>query len=73
MNCQFPVYDISWGKCLLIIRSGLEDDLWKTERNSPFNHLMRLEKQKLKLVTDSAAKILRIHDPREKRRVEKWS
>ena len=69
----FPVYDISWGKYLLIIGSGLEDDLWKTERNSTFNNLMRLEKQKLKLVTGSAARILRIHDPRDKEGVEKWS
>lgn len=56
LNCHFSLSDISWGKYLLIIGSGLEDNLRKTERNGTFNNLMRLEKQKLKLVTDSAAR-----------------
>ena len=73
LNCHFPLSDISWGKYLLIIGSGLEDNLRKTERNGTFNNLMRLEKQKTEVGDWQCCQDLRILDPREKGGVEKWA
>ena len=51
---------------------GLTEKDFKDFKKVPYGFIHKiLEKQKLKLVTGSAARILRIHDPREKGGVEK--